>query len=88
MGQAERTVVKKACANLGDWPEPPSLRHFRAKQGAKRRAQTLESIPLRRSATQRSELCPNAATVTAWQLCSCEGRFVSNDGIEGDEELS
>ena len=25
---------------------------------------------------------------TEWQLCSCESSFVSNDGVEGDEELS
>jgi len=26
--------------------------------------------------------------VTAWQLCSCECGFVSNDGVESDQKFS
>ncbi|CDX13228.1 hypothetical protein MPLSOD_10091 [Mesorhizobium sp. SOD10] len=48
-------VITKASASLGDWLQLPSDRHSRAEQGAKRRAQTLESMPLRRGGASGAE---------------------------------
>ncbi|CDX38092.1 hypothetical protein MPLSOD_320001 [Mesorhizobium sp. SOD10] len=42
VGEAELAI-----AYVGDWPERPSHRHSMAEQGAKRPAQTIESMPLR-----------------------------------------
>ncbi|CDX38200.1 hypothetical protein MPLSOD_320037 [Mesorhizobium sp. SOD10] len=55
VGQARRSIVRKAGAGLRDLAAASSLRHSRAEQGAKRRAQTLESMPLRQGAANRAE---------------------------------
>ena len=44
---AERGQIGHRCfgENVWDWLKPPERRHSMAEQGAKRRAQTIESIP-------------------------------------------
>jgi hypothetical protein len=54
------------------WERSPSLRHSWAEQGAKRRAQTLESMPRGRgvATVQNSDWPHSSASITAWILGS------------------